>query len=471
MKKFFKSKITISIIVVVVLIFGGIFLFSNHDVKYQFVAVTRGPITETVSLTGNTTPSQSVSLGFNSSGSIAHIYSALGKKVTAGKILAEENTNDLIAQLHNMQAGLAIAKQNATTSKNNLTNVTTEQNTLVANAYSTLLNSTPAAEVIGNDMGYDAPTVTGTYVCNKEGTYNLKTYSSTSGISVNYSGLEQGSFLLTDVPRPLGKCGLFLSFDKTKNLQPGIEFNVNIPNKNTASYNTNYNAYQLALQTREKTIADAKANIETNDSVSSVADAQIAQAKANIEIAQAKLADARIVAPISGTITQFDAKIGQLATVGTPLISIISNNGYEVDAGVSETDIGKVVVGDKVSMTFDAFKNDTFSGTVFYIAPSETNNNGVISYLVKISFDKNDARLKSGLTANIDIQTKYKDNVLILPQYAILQNDQGTYVETLVNKKVVQTPVVLGIEDQKGNVEVISGVTLGEKVINIGLKS
>ena len=42
-----------------------------------------------------------------------------------------------------------------------------------------------------------------------------------------------------------------------------------------------------------------------------------------------------------------------------------------------------------------------------------------------------DARLKSGLTANIDIQTKQKDNVLILPQYAILQNDQGTFVETV----------------------------------------
>ena len=348
--------------------------------------------------------------------------------------------------------------------------MTAEQNTLVANAKSTLLNSTPMALVIGNNSGYDAPTVSGTYTCSQEGMYDLKTYDSTGGISVSYTGLEQGSFLLTDVPRPIGQCGLFLSFDKTKNLQPNAEYNINIPNKNAPNYNANNNAYQLALTTRDTAIANAQASVGTTGS-SSVSDAQIAQAKANVEIAQAKLADAQIIAPISGTVTQFDAKIGQAATPGAPLVSIISAAGYEVDAGVAETDIGKIAIGNTVSMTLDAFLNETFTGTVFYIAPAETNTGGVISYLVKIAFSKPDARLKSGLTANIDIQTKHKDNILILPQYAILQNDQGTFVETLVNKKIVQNPVVLGIQDEKGNVEVVSGVTEGEQVLNIGLKT
>ena len=148
----------------------------------------------------------------------------------------------------------------------------------------------------------------------------------------------------------------------------------------------------------------------------------------------------------------------------------MSNGGYEVDGGVSETDVGKIAVGDAVTMTLDAFPNETFDGKVFYIAPAETNTQGVISFLVKIAFSKPDPRLKSGLTANIDIQTQQKNGVLILPQYAILQNDKGTFVETLENKKIKQNPVVIGISDQKGNVEVMSGVTLGENVLNIGLK-
>jgi hypothetical protein len=59
---------------------------------------------------------------------------------------------------------------------------------------------------------------------------------------------------------------------------------------------------------------------------------------------------------------------------------------------------------------------------------------------------------------------------LILPQYAILQNDSGSFVETLLGKTATTTPVTLGIQDQQGRVEVLSGVTLGEQVINIGLK-
>ena len=148
----------------------------------------------------------------------------------------------------------------------------------------------------------------------------------------------------------------------------------------------------------------------------------------------------------------------------------MSDTGYEVDAGVSETDVGKVTVGDSVSMTLDAFPGETFQGSVFYIAPSETNTQGVISYLTKISFAKPDPRLKSGLTANIDIATQHKDNVLFLPEYAILQNDSGTFVETVDGKTTKQNPVTLGIQDEKGNVEVTSGVTAGEQVLNIGLK-
>ena len=78
--------------------------------------------------------------------------------------------------------------------------------------------------------------------------------------------------------------------------------------------------------------------------------------------------------------------------------------------------------------------------------------------------------MKSGLTANVSIQTKHKNSVLMLPQYAILQTDAGNFVKTLSGTSVVQDPVALGIQDQNGNVEIISGVAEGEKVINIGLK-
>jgi len=127
-------------------------------------------------------------------------------------------------------------------------------------------------------------------------------------------------------------------------------------------------------------------------------------------------------------------------------------------------------IGDSATLTLDAFPNEVFHGKVFYIAPAETNTQGVVSYLVKISLDTTDPRIKSGLTANLEVETDHKDAVLILPQYAIVQEDAGTFVEKLVNGVASTSPVILGIQDQKGNVEILSGVVAGEHVINIGLR-
>ncbi len=223
-------------------------------------------------------------------------------------------------------------------------------------------------------------------------------------------------------------------------------------NKLSSAANMNNSAatvtQKTALSTASNGVSSLLATLSTARSTyltqsvgaTSLADASVEQAAAGVAAAKANLQGTEIVAPISGTITQQDAKIGQLASPGTPLVSIISNNGFEVDAGVSETDVGKLAVGNKVTMTLDAFPGETFAGSVFYIAPAQTNTNGVITYLIKISFDKADPRLKSGLTANVDVETKEDDNALILPQYAILQNDSGTFVETLIGENGVYQP-------------------------------
>jgi RND family efflux transporter MFP subunit len=456
--------------IVVVLIIVGYFAFFRHTSNYQFVAVQNGSITESVSLTGNTISEQSVSLAFGSSGIISHTYSALGKEVRVGQVLAELDTNDLVAQLHSAEAGLTIAEQQAAASKNNVVNVTSGQDILVKTAYQNLLNSTLEAVPKDSTNDYTAPIISGNYILGKEGTIYLHYYASSGGTSFTVSGLTSGIGMNNTITsQPIGNSGLYIKFPADVILND-YDWVINIPNTKATNYLSNYNAYELALQTRDKAIADAEASVGTTDP-SSVTNAKIAQAQASIDSINAKIKSAKIIAPIGGIVTQFDAKIGQLASPSSALISVISSNGYEVDAGVSETDIGKILVGDKVSMTLDAFPGEIFSGSVFYLAPADTNIGGVISYQVKISFDNLDSRLKSGLTANIDIQTKHKDGVLVLPQYAILQNDQGTFVETLENNKIKQNPVTLGITDQKGNVEVVSGVAEGEQVLNIGLKA
>jgi HlyD family secretion protein len=510
---FFKSKITIGIICLVVLIIAGYFLF-HRSVKYQFITVTSGAITQTVSVTGNTTPTQSVSLSFQSSGVISHIYSALGKQVSSGQILAELNTDNLSAGLHQAQANLAVeqAKLSGLQSGASSEDIAVSQaavdkaNQDLANMYGSIADTSTDSYTKANDA---VRTQLNSFFSNAETQGPLLTYTTANTEAQNSAQMERylsstalnewqtalanldqsndGSLetllqneiaYLATVSQLLNGVGSTLNYASSLNAATLATYkaDVSVALNEVNLATTNLNTLSQSIASQKLTVSELQAQLDLKrapplPSDISAQQAQVAEAQASVESAQAQLANAQIVAPISGTVTQFDAKIGQLSVPSTPLVSIMSNSGYEVDAGVSETDIGKVSLGNKVAMTLDAFPNETFTGSVFYIAPSETNLNGVITYQIKISFDKVDSRLKSGLTANVDINTMQHANVLILPQYAILQNDQGTFVETLENNKIKQNPVVLGIADESGNVEVVSGVTLGEQVLNIGLKT
>jgi HlyD family secretion protein len=498
----------------------GIFLIIKHNsaTSYQFISVTQGPIIESVSLTGNTTPSQSVSLTFGSSGTISHTYSDLGQRVSSGQLLAELNTNDLLAQLHQAQANVDIQKAKLVSLQagSRPEDIAASQAALdkskqdLANMYGSMQDASTDSYNKANDA---VRTQLEQFFTGGE-TQNPKlTYFSSGSISSQAQGDAEAERYLASIA--LNKWQAQLSSSNTSNdsmqalltnevaylvtirqLLSNVSITLNdnnAPNLSVSTLSTykadlsialnevnlattNLNTLSQNIASQGLTVSQLQAQLDLKKAGAlpsdiSAQEAQVEQAQASVSSANAKLQNAQIVSPISGTVTQFDAKVGQLASMNTPLVSIMSSGGYEVDAGVSEIDVGKISIGNKVTMTLDAFPNETLTGLVFYIAPAETNKGGVISYLTKISFDKLDARLKSGLTANIDIQTKFKDNVLILPEYAILQNDQGTFVETLVNNTVKQNSVVLGIQDEKGNVEVVSGVTAGEKVLNIGLKS
>jgi HlyD family secretion protein len=468
MMTFIKSKWVWGVLALVVIGAGYKIIEGNKAPSYQFIPVTQGSITETVSVTGNTTPMQSVSLGFQNSGTVAHVYDALGDHVNAGDVIAELNTANLSAALQEAQASYdsAVASRSSTS-------LPAAQDS-ARNAYTSGYNTLDSLLKNDVDLFFGTPTAYGPQLMISATMYSPGTLSiARDAISNEMRGYQAAltSASSTD-PQTLLANAITITQDVSNFLNQLAVASNDSQSGASATQKGALATARSGVSTLLSTLSAARDTYRTQSiGATSLADASVEQAAAGVAVAKANLQGTQIVAPISGTLTQMDAKIGQLASPGTPLVTIISNGGFEVDAGVSETDVGKLAVGNKVTMTLDAFPSETFTGAVFYIAPAQTNTNGVITYLVKISFDKADARLKSGLTANVDIETKQDDNVLILPQYAILQNDSGTFVETLVGKTATTTPVTLGIQDQKGNVEILSGVTLGEQVINIGLKA
>ena len=513
--KFLRSKWVIGILAVAVLGGGYWYFFHRSSTPQQLIPVTQGTVTETVSVTGNTMPMKTVSLGFQNTGTIARVYYNVGDTVNAGSVLAQLNTANLSAALAQAQAtvdvqqaqlaGLEAGAQPADIAASQAAVGKAQQD--LANMYASIGNDSNSAYSSANDA---VRTQLGTLFSNAETPQPQLTFqtsnpqAATNAVALRVSasatldawqlelaGINSSSSTTTLAALLQGELSDLADVqDLLNSVSRVLDGSINLTAAQLAAGKaavtagtTEVNAAVADLSGVSQTIASQGLTVaqlqaqlalkQAGSTPQAIAaqQAQVEQAQAGVASAQANLQNAEIIAPISGTLTQQDAKIGQQASPGTPLVSIIGNGGFEVDAGVSETDVGKLAVGDPVTMTLDAFPSETFAGSVFYIAPAETNTNGVITYLTKISFDKPDARLKSGLTANINITTKQESNALILPQYAILQNDSGTFVETLAGGIATSSPVTLGIQDQNGNVEVLSGVSLGEQVINIGLKT
>jgi len=164
-------------------------------------------------------------------------------------------------------------------------------------------------------------------------------------------------------------------------------------------------------------------------------------------------------------VTKQEAKVGEIIAANVIQISLLSTAKFEIEANVSENEIAKVNLGDKVEMTLDALgPTEKFNGRIIKIDPAETIVSGVIYYKITSVFDAEDERIKPGMTVNIDIQTDKKENVLYLPYYTVKEKNGEKYVQILENNKIKEKIVKTGLEGDT-MVEIIEGLAEGEKVV------
>jgi HlyD family secretion protein len=109
------------------------------------------------------------------------------------------------------------------------------------------------------------------------------------------------------------------------------------------------------------------------------------------------------------------------ASLSAPTLFVIANDlkRMQIDAMVSEADIGGVEVGQTVSFTVDAFPTRAFQGKVMQIRNSPATNQNVVTYDTIVAVDNRDQKLKPGMTANVSIMTAEREGVLKMPNAAL----------------------------------------------------
>jgi len=266
-----------------------------------------------------------IDLSFPKSGRVAQVLISNGEIVHKGEVLAKLSAPDSEGAVNQAKGALELAEAQYASLNSQYASTKKQQDTIVQNAYNTLLSS--GLEATPDRQDKNAPIISGAYTCGKEGSYEIAPYPSSdsdTGYSFNYSGLESGiAGVKYDSSVSLGKCGLQVKFTNGNTINPNTKWTINIPNTKSAGYIANKNAYDLAVENRDKILSDLSFNIGT-DSNTSVAKAQVNAARGAYEAALGSYSNNVIISPADGTINFIDEnlKVGQSVNPNKTVISI-----------------------------------------------------------------------------------------------------------------------------------------------------
>ncbi len=402
--------------------------------------VKRGTIRASVSASGKIDPAAEVNLNFGAPGTVKDVLVDEGSAVKAGDVIAELDTDNL--QLAVKQAEQAVATQKL--------------------AYTQAISPTAAD-------------VTAAQAAIASASASLQQLSNPDEIALQIARLQADSAIES-------KRQMEFQWDKIKDKPVGgtprdilqsqlAQVTMAAQIAELQYQNVKRGGTDAQLAGARAQLAQAQAQLQKllgNDLTRGLAEAQLKQAELNLDAAQQRLTDAVLTSPIDGTVAELNVKAGeQVGSGGLGPAAVVSDlSSFHIDVGIDENSIGALQEQQPVVITVDALPDQTLTGRVDYIAPTASDNAGVVTYKVIISLDKTALPVRGGMSANADVITQVRDNVLVIPNWTIRIDRQTgkSYVDIKRGDKIEEIEIATGLRNANES-EVISGLNEGDVLV------
>src|SRR3989339_40415 len=532
---FIKRRKYLLILAVLIIAVISFYLFKDSAITHRTAEAQIGRIEQAVSATGRVQKSDKVDLGFSGSGRVSWIGVKVGDKVKSGQTLAMIDLGELGAQRDSAQAAVDSAKakldqlmagprlEDLQVSQTNYDNAlkalndTSTRNSIDVSGSS--INVATSAMVTFTDIqsiyftqnssedidlaNHKASVLQLIYDKSDLGRaaswYFLELKTGLIGRLTeqkNNPSADQIKLLLTDTRTALN--GVKSAMDSIYSRMNGVSTTDSEKNKiisarsNVISQISSITAQEQAVVSAESVFNNAKAQLDLKKAPTTTYDveivrAQLKQAEASLAMVNAQISRNIIYSPINGIVSLVDIQRGEIVSPGKTSISVLGNSNYEITSNIPEADISKVNVGNTAKVTLDAFGQDfSWEAKVTSIYPAEKMIDGVPTYETKLQFVESDERIRSGLTANMDILNDMRDGVLVIPTRAIYQRDGQKYVKIVVANQddapntrfanlsvatrddvavVYEMPITTGLKGSDGKTEIVSGLVAGDKIL------
>jgi HlyD family secretion protein len=427
MKK--TKKILIWVGVAILIIFAVVFYFKSKKpvTTYTTSDITKGTLAQTVSVTGDLVAKDEITLNFELGGRVSKVFVKPSDQVAAGDKIATLTDASLQKQVDQAQAVLDQAIANAGSNSDTLREAKVSRD----NAENTLDDTKNL-----NDQSIDAA---------QQAVDNAQKYYNDAQDFYDGSPTSQNKLTLTTAENAL---------DSAKESLKTVKEQADLNETNA-----------------QNAVDSAKARVKTveSDFAKASRDATVAGARAAYDQAVLNLAKATLVSPVNGTITEVNNKPGEILGTGVikEAFSRVMSLDMIIQSKVPESDIVKLKLGQHSKVTFDALTpDDVYDAEVIEIDPASTTVQDVVYYQIKLKLSNVDVRIKPGMSANIDIKTDERNDVLSVPQRAIKLDGSKKYVDVLQTDNMTKKVYVeTGLEGDEGMVEIKSGLKGGEKVV------
>jgi HlyD family secretion protein len=193
--------------------------------------------------------------------------------------------------------------------------------------------------------------------------------------------------------------------------------------------------------------------------------AEVAAAEARVAAAKATLAQALILAPFDGTVTQASPTVGDQVVPGTVAFRLDDLANLLVDVQVSEVDINTVKIGQGATLTFDAILDKEYHGEVVEVGQAGDTVQGVVNFTVTVKLTDADEAVKPGMTAAVNVVVDEVKDAILIPNRAVRLVAGERVVYVLVDGEPVEVKVRLGSSSDIESVLASGDIKEGDLII------
>lgn len=410
-----------------------------------------GTIVASVSISGSVASSSVEELNFGTSGTVTAVNVAVGDKVTAGQVLATIDDSALQVQLQVAQANLAAAQ----------------------------------ARLALDKAGPTAATIASAKDSISQAKLQLSTAktSLSDTIAQNNLNAAEAKAALTAAQDQLASDTATLAAGDPQLAKDQAAVDTATTNLSSTELKATLSLHQAQAQVSSATLGVTTAQHNYDAKVVPATDAQIASDEAAVAQAEQALTTlqgtgATITSPIAGTVTVVGIKVGQTVTSGssangsssasssTGQIEVMDLANLQIAGEASETDIGKLKMGQAATITASSLGSDTVVGKVCQLSIVGTQISGVTSFGATVCLDGSNAALYVGMSATAAVVTDRADNAVLVPSLAVKTVAGRQVVSVLGSDGKTQTnvPVTTGISNGS-ETQIVSGLTGTETVV------